>query len=278
MATSDKKTKPKNAKKKLSKDATIVARAKNRAKKKSLITKGTLTPARRAIINEYVKDHDSKAACLRAGCKSKNPSAHVSTILSIESCRKYYDGLLNAITEKVVVTQADVMQLWVDIAYSDTNEITQHRLEACRYCYGANHNYHWRNEDEFNAAVDREATEAIKNDRPPKAIDDSGGYGFNPSLNPHALCPSCSGEGKARVYVADTRNLKGINKMRYDGVEMTKNGIKINTLSKEKAIENIAKYLGMFKNTVDLDINEESSLGKLLTEISGSTLKPPSSK
>ena len=75
-----------------------------------------------------------------------------------------------------------------------------------------------------------------------EAPDGMGGFGFDPNLAPHATCPQCGGQGTNDVQIADTLKAKS---PLYAGAERTRNGIKITMRDQDKAVENLARYLGM---------------------------------
>lgn len=236
-----------------------------------------LTQLRRQFIDNYFKSptNDKAQAYIDAGGTSKNPAIAASNLFEEPACKKYYNQLAEAQKERTGMDADVVLDMLAKIATCDVNEIVQHRLEACRYCYGKDHRYHWVNKTEHELAVEialRKADEGIMPDIP----DDSGGFGFDPNDTPHAKCPQCHGHGVARVHVTDTRKLTGAAALLYDGVEITKNGLKIKTLSRDKAIYSLAKKFGLLNDRVMLDTPKDSPLAELIKSVSGNTLRPPS--
>lgn len=80
---------------------------------------------------------------------------------------------------------------------------------------------------------------------------DAGGYGFDRLLRPHPKCPYCRGEGHPELHIADTRDLSPKAMQLFAGIEQTQAGIKIKFRDQDKALENIAKHLGMFVDKVE---------------------------
>lgn len=66
--------------------------------------------------------------------------------------------------------------------------------------------------------------------------------------DPNPECKSCGGEGHNQPFFADTRKLKGGARLLYAGVKVTKEGIEVKTMDQMKALENVARHLGMFKD------------------------------
>lgn len=65
-------------------------------------------------------------------------------------------------------------------------------------------------------------------------------------------CPECKGRGRGHVVLADTRHLSPEAAALYSGVQLGKDGIKVNMADREAALANIAKHLGMFPTKVEL--------------------------
>ena len=198
----------------------------------------SLTPKQRRFVNEYCVDEHQTNAAIRAGCPEA--SAHVT------ACRWLKDPkILKAVHERMEelavaagITQEWVVNQWAKIATADPNALVQVRRTNCRHCNGYGHQYQWT-EAEYMAAVNQ-AIDAGKD-----APDGMGGFGYDPNGAPAKDCPECGGQGIADVHVADTRKLRGAERILYAGAERTRNGIKINMRDKDAAVANLARYLGM---------------------------------
>jgi len=109
----------------------------------------------------------------------------------------------------------------VAITQADPNELSQYRRVNCRYCWGENHLYQWRDIQEF----DRAAAKAAKDG---KAEPEYGGLGFVDNADPNPDCPKCNGEGCGELFFGDTRNLAGTDeRWIYAGAKKTKDGIEL---------------------------------------------------
>lgn len=211
-----------------------------------------LSPRDRRLVDEYLIDLDAEQAALRAGfsastartkaflwvSKSKqNPKPHVAEAVVVAMQNREH---------RTNITQDKVLQRWWDMANVDVNDLVEYRRDCCRYCWGADHFYQWT-KAEFERA-DKEA--ADKGEDPPT---DEGGYGFDPRREPNPDCPECAGEGKGKIHVHDTRRLKGPAKALYAGVHQGKDGLKVLLEDRSKALENVARHLGMFNDKRDDD-------------------------
>lgn len=164
----------------------------------------------------------------------ENVGNRVHVIARIQELRK-------PIIEEAQMKAADVLTKWIDIAMADPNDIVQHRRTCCRFCYGKNNEYQWTAGEYASIAA-----QAVENNKIPPTC--GGGFGFDANMAPHIACPECFGNGVAQVYFVDTRQLKGRAKALYAGVKKTSGGgVEVLLRNQDAALENIAKFLGMFK-------------------------------
>jgi phage terminase small subunit len=233
------------------------------------VTKVTeLNEKQKRFVDEYLVDLNGTQAAIRTGYAAGSADVTAARLLGDARVQAYLQQRMADLAQRTEITQEMVLERWWKIATADPNELIQYRRLCCRYCFGNDHAYQWIDEDEYEAAC--RAAKAEERRMP----TDEGGYGFDHAERPHPKCPQCHGEGRGDVFVHDTRDLKGSAKMLYDGVKITKNGLEVLTLSREKALENVARHLGMFKLDVNHGVEEGNPLLELLTQLSGKTLKP----
>lgn len=142
------------------------------------------------------------------------------------------------VKEKYGARVEDVISLWWKIATADVRELSRVERIACRYCHGLDHEYQWVDEKEFQRSHDEDA-------------DDWGGYGYTTKLRPVEGCPRCHGEGLERVTLADSRDLSAEAALLYDGVELTRNGVKVKSLSRMDAMANLVRAMGGFTDNMN---------------------------
>jgi phage terminase small subunit len=212
---------------------------------------GKLTPKQEMFVKEYLVDLNATQAALRAGYSEKTANRIGAENLSKPVIQSRIQELMNKRAEKTEITADAVLQRWWDIATADPNEIIHLRRVCCRHCYGADHQYQWRDEAEYQQAV-QWAIESAKEEETPAIPDNSGGYGFDKLLRPHPHCPYCSGEGHMEIHAEDTRFLSPKAKLLYAGVKQTAAGIEIKMRDQDKAMENVAKHLGMFVDRTEV--------------------------
>lgn len=217
-----------------------------------------LTVRQEKFCIEYAKSREPGQA-YRAAYNAENSSARtISTraaeLLTHSGVAARVNQLIDKAAQKCEFEVADVLKHWVAIATADPAEIMQLRRSCCRYCYGLDHEYQWSTEIEYARA----RAKAIQNgkERPSSA----GGFGFNATAEAAASCPNCFGLGEEQIWIEDTRKLKGGAKLLYAGVRKTNSGIQVLTRSQDDALFNIAKFLGMFKERVEVSTKNENPI------------------
>jgi len=205
-----------------------------------------LTDKQRRFVDEYLIDLNATQAAIRAGYKG-DPNTVGPRLLVNVGIAKAIQSAKRGRSKRTQITADKVLQRWWDLANVDVNDLVEYRRDNCRHCWGVNFAYQWT-EAEFEAA-DKEA--ADKGDRPPT---DEGGYGFVTIREPNPECPECGGEGRGKIHVHDTRRLKGAARALYAGVHQGKDGLKVLLEDRGKALENVARHLGMFNDKRDDDV------------------------
>lgn len=156
-------------------------------------------------------------------------------------------ALGETLTEETETTVLRLMQDFADIARADPDEVTGLRIGACRYCHGVAHQYQWT-PAEFAEAT-RQAEKADT-----ELPDPQGGLDFDRTARPNPECPECRGEGVSRHVAVDTSKLSPGGRALFAGVKPTANGPEVKLRDRDKALENLAKIAGAFRETIDLNV------------------------
>lgn len=258
-------------------------RSRNDAAQVASTTKETLTPRDQVFVNEYLTHLDPRRAALAAGYSDTVARTRAfSWVGNPTSKPLVYQAIKKAMEERSIrtqVTQDKVLEHLWNIVIADPNEIMQLRRNNCRHCHGIGHEFQWKDEAEFEQALNRVLAEekAIQAEDPNYRATyptDEGGYGFHPLREPHEDCPYCYGEGRLEEYIADTRTLSPSARALYAGFKRTKEGIEVKTNDKQAAIVAVARHLGMFNDKLTLKGDAENPLELLLRSLPGNTLKP----
>ena len=178
-----------------------------------------MTPKQRKFAEAYVLRcfYNASAAARSVGLKGGSAEVMGSRWLADPEVKAYVAEIRAKLAAEVEVEAKDLVRRWLLIASADPNELVEHRREPCGECW------------------------------PPDAIQDA----------PNAECPHCKGEGRGRVVIADTRNLSEAGRLLYRGVQITKDGVKVLMADQDKAVENIARHLAMFKDKIEHSVSED---------------------
>lgn len=216
-----------------------------------------LTPKQKRFADEYLIDLNATAAYKRAGYDARGSAAEVnaSRLLSNAKVQAYIAERQQARQLRTEIKQDDVLQRWWDLATADPNELTQLRRLCCRHCHGIGHMWQWRDRDEYDKAVELELRQAQVDDRQPAIPSDAGGYGYYKLADPHPGCPKCFGEGVLDLQFMDTRKLSPKARLLFAGVKQTQAGIEVKMHDQAKALENVARHLGMFTDKLEVSGN-----------------------
>ncbi len=154
----------------------------------------------------------------------------------------------------VVSNLRELATWYYQIATADPNELIAWVHTCCRHCYGVDHAYQWKNEDEFTRSYMEIADEIanlqeLKLPCKLKLPDDAGGYGYDKRLDPVLTCPECCGGGEQRAAVADTTKLTGKARLLYKGIKVTKQGIEVLMHDQDAARESLGRMMGAFKDS-----------------------------
>ncbi|AOZ48832.1 terminase small subunit [Chromobacterium vaccinii] len=217
-----------------------------------------ISKQQKLFVLEYLKDLNATAAYLRAGYKSKGPAAESNAARLIRNDRvaRAIEEAMQARSYRTEITADKVLDRLWQIATADPNDLVQYRRDNCRHCWGAGHQYQWT-EAEFEQAQ-REAKE--KGDDQP---DIAGGFGFIATRDPHPECPECAGEGRGKIFVTDTRRVKGAARLLYAGVKQGKDGLELKMHDQLAALNKVAEHIGLFRDAAAMRRAEEMHRAEL---------------
>ncbi|HID8840413.1 TPA: terminase small subunit [Klebsiella variicola] len=192
------------------------------------------------IFAQHVVDGKTRVDAYRlAGYAGTGNAAYVtaSQILRNPKVSRYVHHLRNERQKRYAAELDDVIGQLTAIINADPNEISQYRRVNCRYCWGSDHKYQWRDIAEQLSAERKAESDGAA---PP---DTSGGIGFVDNADPNPECPRCNGEGVGEPFFADTRDLEGDARYLLQGVKLGKFGIEILTADKDSARKELARLI-----------------------------------
>ncbi|EIV7919077.1 terminase small subunit [Klebsiella pneumoniae] len=192
------------------------------------------------IFAQHVVDGKTRVDAYRlAGykCEGENAYFAASQIYRNIQVRRYIHAIRNERQKRYAAELDDVIGQLTAIINADPNEISQYRRVNCRYCWGSDHKYQWRDIAEQLSAERKAESDGAA---PP---DTSGGIGFVDNADQNPECPRCNGEGVGEPFFADTRDLEGDARYLLQGVKLGKFGIEILTADKDSARKELARLI-----------------------------------
>lgn len=211
-----------------------------------------LTPKQQRFVDEYLIDLNATQAAIRAGYSPKTADKIASQLLGKTRVAEAIEQAKAERSERTKITQDDVLKMWHDLATVDYNEISQLLNVNCRYCWGVDHEYQYTPKEWQRVCESADKEQAS---RPPFGGDD-----FNHKRAPNPNCPECGGLGNATIHLHDTDRLSPQAKLAYQGAKAGKFGIEVLTTDRMKALDNIARHLGMFNDKLQTEQLGEQSV------------------
>lgn len=203
---------------------------------KELVDDDGLTAQQRLFVAEYLKDNNATAAAARAGYSDPNYGRQLIANPNVAQAiaQQQKESLMRTLGSADEV----LAQMW-RLATFDANQLSQYRRGSCRYCWGFGHQYQWRDAVEY----EEKRIEAVERKR--REPEDVGGYGYDHTQEPNPECPRCNGDGIGQPFFADTRKLPTTAALAYSGVKLSKHGVEITAISRERMFEAVMKRLGL---------------------------------
>lgn len=212
-----------------------------------------LSPKQLMFVAEYLVDLNATAAYKRAGYSFKNDNVagvEANRLLNKPQVQAAIVAAMRERSERLEITQDQVLQKWWSLANADPNELVEFRRRCCRHCHGIDFGYQ-RTVSEMNSARRQHARDvaACTNQAQVSALgdfDEAGGIGYDARRPPVLACTHCWGDGVGEAFFKPTANLSPEARALYAGVKQTKEGFEVKMQARDKALEMVARHLGMF--------------------------------
>lgn len=243
------------------------------------------SPKAIAFCERFIVHLNQTTAAEEAGYSKKRARQAGSDLMQLPAIQARIRELLDARATRNGIEADDVIQRFWAIATANPNELVEHRRTACRHCYGTNHDHQRTQRERDRAFASWEASVAewqalppemqARAKKPGETFDEQGGTGWDPRRDPNPDCPECFGEGKPSTFFKDTRKLSPAALALYAGVKETKEGLELKLHNQADALTNVARHLGLFKDTLALEAS--ASLEELLAKSWAQPTSQPSS-
>ena len=205
-----------------------------------------LTARQEKFCREYLIDLNQRAAAMRAGYSGRGADKIAHDLIRDPRVMAFIAKARARQQDRLDMKADDVVRRLAQIVTADARKLTSHHVGPCRYCFGIDHEYHWKTPREY-----REACEKTPESKTTPL--DTGGYGYRTTDAPNPDCPECSGLGVPFVRFADTNNLSEAEAVLFEGVKTTRDGITFLMADKGRALERLADHLGIYNKAAGDD-------------------------
>lgn len=230
-----------------------------------------------AFVREYLIDLNCTQAAIRAGYSPKTAYSQGQRLLKSVEIRASIDAAMEKRAVRTQISADDVLRELIGIATADTNELVEHRLCCCRFCWGDGNRYQ-RTPAEMERDRSEHAVAALeaqaKGTSAPPPFDEQGGNAYNATYPPNPRCPECFGEGVSRPVFKDTRLASPGARSLYAGVKVTKEGMEVKVHSKDKALELLGRHLAMWNDKIKHQGDAENPIQLLLGQLGSKSALP----
>lgn len=221
------------------------------------------------FIDEYCIDLNGTKAAIRAGYSPKTANEQSTRMLANVHIKKLIDEKLAEIAKRNGIDQDYAIQGWKKAYEAKFTEFANIVIVCCRYCHGKNHGYQFT-KNEYKAKKkafddDEISKELIIKGYLAKEFDDEGGIGFDGRKKPHKDCPECFGDGKLVLRINPTDTMTDEMLLNLKGFKRTKGDYEIVLMDKEKALDAISRYVGLYEkeNKVIFETPSDDELREL---------------
>lgn len=172
--------------------------------------------------------------------------SNASRIAALPQVVKRVRDLQQQAALETIVDIREALMHQLDIATANPNEVAYVAQRCCRHCYGYEHAYQWKDDNEYMQACIKAIDEKSE---PPS---DVGGFGYNRGKDPVTTCPNCLGIGTPESVINDTRKLTGKALKLYKGVDIKNGELVVVLHDQQKAWEMVCRMLGGFNDKLNL--------------------------
>lgn len=209
-----------------------------------------LSPKMAKFVDLYLATYNATQSYREAGYSAKTDNAAAagaSRLLKKVKGHPYYAARQAEMFKRTADVQNATIGVIHAAAFADAREISELRRACCHYCHGIGHRYQHtpREMEDRRAEYDAALAEAEANNKTLPPFDELGGVGYDKRKEPHPDCPECAGEGYQYTYFHDSRSYSPAALALFEGVEETKDGIKVRAGSQKAYRELVAKIFDL---------------------------------
>lgn len=213
-----------------------------------------LSYRQRIFAEAYAAKCNGVDAAIRAGYSPNRLCAANAAARNLKNpaVKVVIDYLMEKEIAHIRTTADSVLETIEAMVKADVNDIVQLRRVACRYCYGTNYMYQETPSElvERTRRHDEAVARAEKFGDIMPRFDNTIELGYNGWRDPHPDCPECWGAGVEKLYFHDTRTMSLGARALYSGAQWGRDGLKVTLLSKDAAIDRLAKHHKLYEDKV----------------------------
>ena len=218
---------------------------------------GGLTARERVFIGEYLKDFNATRSAIASGYSPKTAKQQGSRLLTKVNVKEEIERQTGERLNALSIDADEVLRGWADVVNFDVNEIMQYRRVPCPFCYSSDGQpqYTLRRFMEEKAEYERTVTRGGDGAENPSFLSANSVEFIDETRSPNCNCRVCHGMGVGLPFIADTRKLSPVGKRLYAGFETNRGAVNVVIQSKEKALEGLAKALGVYREKEETNVN-----------------------
>jgi hypothetical protein len=216
-----------------------------------------LTQRESAFVDAYLTDFNGTRAMLTVKPSIRETSAATiaSRLLRKVEVQSEIARRALAMKDTMELEARDLTRMWAQIVTVDRNEIAEVRRVCCPWCWSPNddpqetpgqRSARWRKHESLIKQIAARAKEGQPLTLP--EFPELGGVGYDARRPINPSCTECFGDGQTKLIVKDTRKLSPAARAVYEGVDIKNGDVVVKMHSREKALELIARKLGMLKD------------------------------
>lgn len=216
-----------------------------------LVAKFGMSTQQALHAREYMVDFKAEASALRAGYSAETAAARCSDLIGKPAFQAAIAYQMRERLERMGRDADELVKFHLAVLEFDANEVCEHRIHACRHCWGVDFTEQhtpssWKRErDKWEKAAKKmsETERALVGEFPPMPPD---GW-YEAKRGPNDDCPECHGVGISVLRWRDSRYFSPQTRLLFAGVKSGKEGLEMVMLQKQASLAILSNHLGLNK-------------------------------
>lgn len=181
-----------------------------------------------------------------AGWQRQSVYVQASKLAASPPIRKRVEHLLRQAAQAHELAIQDVLRQYLIVLRADPRDLVAIHVGPCRHCWGRGHRYQYTDAELVELRVRNVPKGTRRRDAQDEPTSEQGGGGFNAGHAPHPDCPSCGGDGVARMAMKDSRGYGPEAQALFAGARQGPHGVEVKLHDRMAALLQIARHVGFF--------------------------------